>query len=146
MEGRRGGVFLIQMCETQCVTHAHTQTHTHAMCMSGTHSSRRKLQHNDKGWEHNGLSSVQTEARTSLALKGQQTSPSFYSAPPVIIVQYYHHTLMAFISQMWEPSRNTNRAWKCEAEAREEAKGGGVCLFWKPNVLFPRAWPRLGSD
>lgn len=84
-------------------------THTHTMCMSGTHSSKRKLQRDDKVWEHNGLSSARTEARTSLAPKGQQASPSFYSAPPLIIVRHYHHTLMAFILHLWEPSRNTDQ-------------------------------------
>lgn len=57
------------------------------MCARG---AERKLQHNDKVWEHNGLSSAQTEARTSLAPKGQQASPSFHSVPPVIIVQHYN--------------------------------------------------------
>lgn len=67
-------------------THMHTFTHAHVR----TRSRERKLQHNDKVWEHNGLSSAQTEARTSLARKGQQASPSFHSVPPVIIVQHYN--------------------------------------------------------
>lgn len=54
-----------------------------------TRSMERKLQHNDKVWEHNGPSSAQTEAGTSLARKGQQASPGFSSVPPVIIV---HHS------------------------------------------------------
>lgn len=62
-----------------------TLTHVHVR----TRSRERKLQHNDKVWEHNGLSSAQTEARTSLAQKGQQASPSFHSVPPVIIVLHY---------------------------------------------------------
>lgn len=60
--------------------HTHIHAYIHTLCMSGTRSSKRKLQHNDKVWEHNGPSRVQTEARTSLALKGQQASPSFYSS------------------------------------------------------------------
>ena len=73
-------------------THAHTSTHTLTLTHVHVHtrSRERKLQHNDKVWEHNGLSSAQTEARTSLALKGQQASPGFHSVPPVIIVQHYN--------------------------------------------------------
>lgn len=62
------------------LTHAHVHTR----------SKERKLQHNDKVWEHNGLSSAQTEARTSLAQKGQQASPGFHSVPAVIIVRRYN--------------------------------------------------------
>lgn len=62
-----------------------TLTHAHVRARG----RERKLQHNDKVWEHNGPSSAQTEARTSLAPKGQQASPSFHSVPPVIIVQHY---------------------------------------------------------
>lgn len=68
----------------------------------------RKLQHNDKVWEHNGLSSAQTEARTSLALKGQQASPGFHSVPQLLLFNIIMITLMAFILQMWEPSGNTS--------------------------------------
>lgn len=67
-------------------THTLALTHAH-VCARG---AERKLQHNDKVWEHNGLSSPQTEARTSLAPKGQQASPSFHSVPLVIIVQHYN--------------------------------------------------------
>lgn len=67
-------------------THSHTLTHAHVH----SHSRERKLQHNDKVWEHNGLSGAQTPARTSLAPKGQQASPGFHSVPPVIIVQLYN--------------------------------------------------------
>lgn len=66
------------LCHALPITHLHTR------------SGERKLQHNDKVWQHNGLSSAQTEARTSLALKGQQASPGFHSVPPVIIVQHYN--------------------------------------------------------
>ena len=68
----------------------HSLSHMHMYTRAHTHSGERKLQHNDKVWEHNGLSSAQTEARTSLAPKGQQASPGFHSVPPVIIVQHYN--------------------------------------------------------
>jgi len=73
-------------------TRASTSTHTLTLTHAHVHTRRRerKLQHNDKVWEHNGLSSAQTEARTSLAPKGQQASPGFHSVPPVIIVQHYN--------------------------------------------------------
>lgn len=119
--------------------HTHIHTYIHTLCMSGTRSSKRKLQHNDKVWEHNGPSRVQTEARTSLALKGQQASPSFYSSSddcspasslrwPLVCKCGSHPEI---------PSKYEN------AEQQQEERMGG-CLFWKWSfslTLFPRAWP-----
>lgn len=112
--------------------------------MSGTRSSGRKLQHNDKVLEHNGLSSAQTEARTSLAPKGQQASRSSCSAAPLLL-------FAILITLRWPlcckcgshpeiPSKHEN--------AIGGGRGGG-CLFWKTNIFltsFPRAWSRLGWD
>lgn len=111
------------MCETRARTH---------MCMSGTRSSGRKLQHNDKVLEHNGLSSAQTEARTSLAPKGQQASQSSCSAAPILL-------FAILITLRWPlcckcgshpeiPSKHEN--------AIAEASGGGGVLILEGEHLL----------
>lgn len=109
--------------------------------MSHTHSSERKLQHNDKVWEHNGLSSAQTEARTSLALKGQQASPGFHSVPPVIIVQHYNDYSDGLYFANVGAIRKYQQNMKMQARPERRAN-----LFWSVNffdVKFPMAWPDL---
>lgn len=105
-------------------THALAFTHAHVR----TRSRERKLQHNDKVWEHNGLSSAQTEARTSLALKGQQASPSFHSVPPVIIVQHSNdYSDGLYFANVWSHSEIPMK-YENAAQTREE-KGKKVTYF-----------------
>lgn len=99
--------------------------------MSGTRSSGRKLQHNDKVLEHNGPSSAQTEARTSLAPKGQQASQSSCSAAPLLLIAI-------LITLRWPlcckygshpeiPSKHEN--------AIAAASGGGVLILEGEHLL-----------
>lgn len=107
----------------------------------------RKLQHNDKVWEHNGLSSAQTEARTSLALKGQQASPGFHLVPLVIIVQHYND----YSDGLYFANVGAIRKyqWNMKMQARPERTGEKGYLFWRLNyfdVKFPMLWSSLGLD
>lgn len=154
---RRSSSFLTQT-HTQTHTHIHTQgqdsrahASTHTLTLTHAHvctrSRERKLQHNDKVWEHNGLSSAQTEARTSLALKGQQASPSFHSVPPVIIVQHYND----YSDGLYFANVGAIRKyqWNMNMQARPERRRKKGYLFWRGNffdVKFPMAWPSFGSD
>lgn len=141
--------------ETQTHKHRRTAHHAHApaQTLSLTHahvctrSRERKLQHNDKVWEHNGLSSAQTEARTSLALKGQQASPSFHSVPPVIIVLHYNDYSDGLYFANVEAARKYQ--WNMKMQARPERRGEKGYLYWRVNfsdVKIPMAWPSLGTD
>ena len=111
-------------------THTLTLTHAH-VC---TRSRERKLQHNDKVWEHNGLSSAQTEARTSLALKGQQASPSFHSVPPVIIVQHYND----YSDGLYFANVGAIRKyqWNMNMQARPERRGEKRLLILEGELLW----------
>lgn len=99
-----------------------------------TRSGERKLQHNDKVWEHNGLSSAQTEARTSLALKGQQASPGFHSVPPVIIVQHYND----YSDGLYFANVGAIRKyqWNMKMQARPERRGEKRLLILEGELLW----------
>ena len=139
-----------QFTKTQTHTHTHLYTrtgpsHTHQLIRSHAHvrtrSRERKLQHNDKVWEHNGPSSAQTEARTSLALKGQQASPSFHSVPPVIIVQHYNDYSDGLYFANAGAIRKYRRNMKMQAKPeRREERGKKVTYFgWRMSLTsgFP---------
>lgn len=107
--------------------------------------AERKLQHNDKVWEHNGPSSAQTEARTSLAPKGQQASPSFHSVPLLIIVQHYNDYSDGLYFANVGAIRKYQRNMKSQPGPEGRAEGRIGTLVFRVNlfdVRFPRPCPK----
>lgn len=125
-----------------------TASHVHVH----TRSRERKLQHNDKVWEHNRLSSAHTEARTSLARKGQQASLGFHSVPPVIIVQHYNDysdgLYFANVGAIRKYQRNMKMQARPERRGEERLLILAGKLLWRQvshGLAQPWVWICSGS-